>query len=130
MKVELLTPERKLFLEKKVDYIEFPSKSGYLGILPEHLPMIGILDIGILKLIKNSEKEKYALEGGFFQWKDEKLTLLSKLAWRPEELKRKELEKERKEAFEILKSSSSPEEVEEAAKKYSRASVFLTIAEG
>lgn len=130
LKVSLLTPERKLFLEKEVDYIEVPAEAGYLGILPHHLPLMGILGTGILHLKIAGNEEKYAIDGGFFQLEEETLTLLCKLAWRPQELKRKELEKEKKEAFEILRGSDNPEEVGEAAKKFSRASVFLSVAEG
>ncbi len=130
MKVNLLTPERSLFLEKEAHYIEVPTEAGYLGILPHHLPLMGILGTGILYLKGGEQDEKYAIDGGFFQWEEETLTLLCKLAWRPEELKKKELEKEKREAFEVLRKSDNPEEVEEAARKFSRASIFISIAEG
>jgi len=130
LKIDLLTPERKLFLEKEADYVEVPTQAGYIGILPHHLPVMGLLGIGILEIKKGEQNERYAIEEGFFQLEGEKLTLLCKLAWRPEELKIKELEKQKREAFEILKTSDNPEEVEEASKKYTRASIFLSLARG
>ena len=124
MKVSLITPERRIFTDREAEEVQVPSKDGYLGILPGHFPLMGTLGVGILEL---NGKEKYAVEGGFFQFERGELIVLAKLAWRPEELKRKELEKEREKALEILRTSSNPEEVERASYQFTRASVFLTL---
>ncbi len=124
MKVSLITPERKLFIDRRAEEVQVPSKGGYLGILPGHFPMMGVLGVGILEL---DGGEKYAVEGGFFRFEREELTVLAKMAWRPEELRRKELEKEKEEALKVLQTSSNPEEVEKASYRFTRASVFLTL---
>ena len=124
MKVSLITPERRLFLDEEVEYVEIPTQAGYVGILPGHFPTMGNLGIGILQL---EGKEKIAVEGGFFRVENDELTILAKLAWRREELNKRELEKEKEESLKILSSSSDPQEVEKAAYSFTRASVFLTL---
>lgn len=130
MKVSLITPSKPIFREKEADYVEFPSARGYIGILPGHLPTIGLLSLGILSIRAGEKVEKFALEEGFFEIEEDKITLLARTAYRPAELKRKELEQDREKALQILKTSKNPEEVEKAAKVYTKTSVFLTIAEG
>ncbi len=123
MKISIITPERKLLLDKEVDEVQIPTPAGYIGILPGHFPVMGTLGVGIVSF----GKDKVAVEGGFFRFENDKLEVLAKMAWKPEELNRKELEKEREEALRVLRTSSHPEEVERAAYLFTKASVFLTL---
>ncbi len=130
MKVSLVTPSRPVFREREFDYVEFPSARGYMGVLPGHLPAIGLLSLGILSLKAGDKVEKYAVEEGFFEIEGDSITFLARVVHTPQELKREELERERDEAYQVLRSGTDPEEVEKAARTFTRASIFLTIAEG
>ncbi|GEM_PF-2442433 len=123
MKLSVITPERKLVVDREVEEVRLPTPAGYIGLLPHHFPVMGILGVGILSF----GGEKIAVEGGFFRFEKETLEVLAKMAWKPEELSRKQLKEEKEKALQILRTSSDPQEVERAAYRFSRASAFLTL---
>ncbi len=123
MKISIITPERRLLLDREVEEVQVPTPAGYIGILPGHFPVMGTLGVGVVSF----GEERVAVEGGFFRFEEEKLEVLAKMAWRPEELKRKELEAEKERALKVLRTSSDPQEVERAAYLFTKASVFLTL---
>ena len=47
LSLEVATPERALVREIVTD-LQVPGKQGYLGILPGHAPLLGLLGIGML----------------------------------------------------------------------------------
>ena len=50
IKVSIVTPEERIF-DGEVDYIRVPAKSGSLGVLPRHIPIISQLKVGVVKLV-------------------------------------------------------------------------------
>ena len=42
LELEVATPERELVREQVSD-VQVPGKSGYMGILPGHAPLMGLL---------------------------------------------------------------------------------------
>ena len=45
--LEVATPEREL-VHLQVTDVEIPAKQGYLGVLPGHAPLLGLLGSGTL----------------------------------------------------------------------------------
>lgn len=50
-KLEIITPERTV-VDEEVEGVIIPSTDGLLGILRNHAPFIGTLDIGVIKYLK------------------------------------------------------------------------------
>ena len=50
--LEIVTAER-VVLSDDVDQINAPTKDGRVGILPRHMPLLTILDVGELTIIKD-----------------------------------------------------------------------------
>ena len=79
IKVTVLTPEQKVF-EGVADFISVPAKSGSLGILPKHLPIIAKLKTGILKLINDGESIYIGICRGHFEFFNERARILTERA--------------------------------------------------
>lgn len=64
MKLEIITPEKKLF-EGNVKSAVFPGMEGSFGVLNNHAPMIASLKAGNVEVIGESNtKENFPIKGG------------------------------------------------------------------
>ena len=77
--LKIITHEKELFNEE-VDAVYSKSTEGEFGILPDHQPFMGALDIGVTRAEKNSEMEYFTTMGGIFQFKDNEALILTDLA--------------------------------------------------
>jgi F-type H+-transporting ATPase subunit epsilon len=64
MKLEIITPDKKLF-EGAVKSAVFPGSEGKFGILNNHAPMIATLKAGKIEIIEdNNNKQEFSVNGG------------------------------------------------------------------
>jgi F-type H+-transporting ATPase subunit epsilon len=64
MKLEIITPDKKLF-EGSVKSAIFPGSEGSFGILNNHAPMIATLKSGKVELVEdNNNKLTFDIKGG------------------------------------------------------------------
>ena len=54
IQVEILTPERPL-ADEEASEVNFPAVDGYMGVLPQHTPLVAELGIGEVRLVRFSE---------------------------------------------------------------------------
>jgi F-type H+-transporting ATPase subunit epsilon len=85
LELEIATPERELVREQ-VDQVQLPGKNGYLGILPGHAALVGILGIGVLSYVRNGETRYMAVHQGFVEVADDHVRVLADTAERAEEI--------------------------------------------
>lgn len=83
--LEVVTPERLVFREE-VEAIIVPAAEGYLGILPNHTPLITSLSVGVMRYRKNGEIKKVAVSGGFMEVAANRVTVLADTAERAEDI--------------------------------------------
>ena len=76
LELEIATPEREL-LREQVDEVEVPGRNGYMGILPGHAALIGLLGIGVLTFTRGAEKRYMAVHGGFLEVADNHVRVLA-----------------------------------------------------
>jgi F-type H+-transporting ATPase subunit epsilon/F-type H+-transporting ATPase subunit delta len=76
-KVEIVNPE-KSFLEKD-DAIEVvvPAFEGEMGILKDHISIISFLKPGIIKIVSKKGDEKFYVEDGIVEFKNNNLSILT-----------------------------------------------------
>ena len=76
-KLDIVNPE-KLFVSKN-DVLEVvaPSLEGEMGILKNHISIISFLKPGIIKVYSKSEENKYFVEDGIVEFKDNNLSILT-----------------------------------------------------
>jgi F-type H+-transporting ATPase subunit epsilon len=79
IKITVVTPEGKIF-EGDVDFISVPAKSGSMGILPRHVPIIAQLSIGILKLVSEGISVYLGVCRGYFELLDSRAYVLTERA--------------------------------------------------
>lgn len=82
-RLEVITPER-VVVKEDVEGVVIPAQDGLLGILRGHAPIIGGLDIGVLKYLKDKESHYIACNMGVFEMSDNILRILPDTAERGE----------------------------------------------
>lgn len=85
MKIEVVTPERIVF-QDTIDALVLPGSQGYLGVLPNHAPMVAALKPGVLKYKAAGGYRRIAVSGGFAEVSDNRITVLADTAERAEEI--------------------------------------------
>jgi F-type H+-transporting ATPase subunit epsilon len=87
LELEIATPERELVRELVRD-VQVPGKNGYMGILPGHAALLGLLGIGTLSYVSASDlKKRYlSIHGGFVEVLDDHVRVLADCAERAEEI--------------------------------------------
>ena len=86
LELEVATPERELVREQ-VSEVQLPGKNGYMGILPGHAPLLGLLGTGTLSTCRVGGKKRYlSTHGGFVEVLDDHVRVLADCAERAEEI--------------------------------------------
>jgi len=77
--LQVATPERQL-VDEAVARVEIPGKDGYLGILPEHAPLLSELGAGVLSYASDSQEKFVAIDGGFLEVLENEVRVLAEHA--------------------------------------------------
>lgn len=79
LRLELVTPYKKA-LSEEVDEVTAPGSLGEFGILPGHTPLLTTLKIGELSYRKGGENFHLAVNWGYVEVEDDKVTVLVETA--------------------------------------------------
>jgi F-type H+-transporting ATPase subunit epsilon len=85
IKLEVVTPER-LVVNDTAEYIQIPGKTGYLGVLPGHAPLITELAVGEISYTSGGQTKRLAVAWGFAEVLPEKVTILAETAEKADEI--------------------------------------------
>lgn len=85
IQLEIVTPER-LVVQETVEDITMPGKTGYLGILPGHAPLITELAVGEITYHVGGQARRLAVAWGFAEVLPDKVTILAETAEKAEEI--------------------------------------------
>ncbi|UFS72294.1 F0F1 ATP synthase subunit epsilon [Geomonas sp. RF6] len=85
LKIELITPYRKV-LSEEVDEITANGALGEFGVLPGHAPFLTSLKIGELAYKQDGKVHHLAVNWGYFEVEDDKVTVLVETAERADEI--------------------------------------------
>lgn len=102
MKIEIITPEQVAYSEE-AEQVTLPTPNGEITILPNHVPLVSQLLPGELTVKKGNQYIVLASGGGFTEVTSEKVSVVTDLAQRPEEIDEKDAEEARKRAEDALK---------------------------
>ena len=80
LQVELVSPERVLFTGD-ADMVVCRTTEGEIAFLTGHVPFLGALDVGVVKIRwSGAPDEVAAVHGGFVQVRDDRVIILSDVA--------------------------------------------------
>jgi len=74
-----VTPERTV-LDETVDFVALPLYDGELGVMPGRSPLIARLGFGELRTRAGGATQRYFIDGGFAQVRDNVVTILTNRA--------------------------------------------------
>jgi F-type H+-transporting ATPase subunit epsilon len=76
MKLEILTPERKIF-SGDVYGVQLPGIHGLFEVLDKHAPLVSALKSGSLKILKDKQSTStYQIQSGFVEVLNNQATVL------------------------------------------------------
>ena len=112
-KIEIVNPEKSFLSKEDVTQVVVPAFEGEMGILKDHISIISFLKPGIIKILSKSGEEKYYIEDGIIEFKNNNLSILTSLI-----LDLKNIDKSK--INEILKNAESDSKSEQIddQKKY------------
>ena len=76
-KIEIINPEKLFFTNESVIEAVVPAFEGEMGILKDHISIISFLKPGIIKILSKSGDEKYYVEDGIVEFKNNNLSILT-----------------------------------------------------
>jgi len=76
-KVEIVNPEKSFLSKEDVIEVVVPAFEGEMGILKDHISIISFLKPGIIKIFSKSSEEKFYVEDGILEFKDNSLSILT-----------------------------------------------------
>ena len=97
-KVEIVNPEKSFLSKENATEVVVPAFEGEMGILKDHISIISFLKPGIIKVFSKSEENKYFVEDGIVEFKDNNLSILTSSIYNMTDLDRNKIDAIVKEA--------------------------------
>ena len=76
-KVEIVNPEKSFLSKEDVTEVVVPAFEGEMGILKDHISIISFLKPGIITIHSKSGEEKFYVEDGIVEFKNNNLSILT-----------------------------------------------------
>ena len=76
-KVEIVNPEKSFLSKEDVTEVVIPAFEGEMGILKDHISIISFLKPVIIKIFSKNKEEKFYVEDGIVEFKDNSLSVLT-----------------------------------------------------
>lgn len=125
--VEIVSPIGIVYKDD-VDEITVPTQSGYIGILPHHVPLLTQVTSGELSVKKGSSSQLLAITGGFLEVANNKVTILADYAVRSEDVEVAKAESAKKRAEQLLKEKLSERDFVQVEGELRRSLLELKVA--
>ena len=91
-KVEIVNPESSFLLKEDVTEIVIPAFEGEMGILKDHISLISFLKPGIITVYSKSEEDKYFVEDGIVEFKENNLSILTSSIYKISDLDKNKID--------------------------------------
>nr|YP_009562308.1 ATP synthase CF1 subunit epsilon [Trichomanes trollii]QAV57665.1 ATP synthase CF1 subunit epsilon [Trichomanes trollii] len=124
LNLRVMAPNRIVW-NSEVREIVLSTNSGYVGILPNHAPLLTALDIGVLKVRCDGQWSTMALMGGFAMVDNNQVTILVNEAERANEIDPEEAQQTFQTAKDNLTQAEGKKKLIEANLSFKRAKARL-----
>ena len=75
--VDIVNPEKSFLSKENVSEVIVPAYEGEMGILKDHISIISFLKPGIIKIFSKNVEEKFYVDDGIVEFKDNNLSVLT-----------------------------------------------------
>ena len=75
--LEIVSPEKSFLKKDNVTEVVVPAFEGEMGILKDHISIISFLKPGIIKISSGNEENKFYVDDGIVEFKDNTLSILT-----------------------------------------------------
>ena len=91
-KVEIVNPEKSFLVKEDVSEVVVPAFEGEMGIFKDHISIISFLKPGVIRILSNSGDEKYYVEDGIVEFKNNNLSILTSSIFNVEDMDKTKLQ--------------------------------------
>ena len=126
LRLVVVTPEGKTF-DSDVEQVVMPGVEGQLGILPGHVPLLTAIQPGEVDLRAGSRGDELAVGGGFAEVTGDRVTILTDMAVKPEDIDELAVEKALQSAQQALLEKKAGPEAEALMEMIQRSTVQLNL---
>tara|TARA_A100000164_G_scaffold102535_1_gene89808 strand:+ start:909 stop:1301 length:393 start_codon:yes stop_codon:yes gene_type:complete len=91
-KIEIINPEKLFFSNESVTEAVVPAFEGEMGILKDHISIISFLKPGIITIYSKLLEEKFYVEDGIVEFKNNNLSILTSSIFNLKDTKKDKLQ--------------------------------------
>jgi F-type H+-transporting ATPase subunit epsilon/F-type H+-transporting ATPase subunit delta len=91
-KIEIVNPDKSFLSKEDVNEVVVPAFEGEMGILKDHISIISFLKPGIITIQAKSGEEKYYVEDGIVEFKNNNLSVLTSSILNLKDIEKNKLE--------------------------------------
>ena len=128
LKFEIVTAERMVYADE-VNVVIAPGVDGQLAILPDHAPLLTMLQPGDLTVRTEGDETAIFVSGGFLEVMQNRVTVLADTAERADEIDISRAEEARRRAEERLRIHPEDVDLARAEVALQRAMMRIKVAE-
>lgn len=130
---ELVTLDGIKF-KQKVYEIQLPTQTGYVGIFQHHMPLVSMVETGIIKIRHKANEpddaqQLIATSGGVVEIADDRVRVLVDEAERDDEVDEKAIKEAHEEALKLKREAKDQVSLEKAQALVDRTAVRLKVAD-
>jgi len=127
LQLNVVTPDR-LLVDAKIDEVIVPGSEGYFGVLPGHTPLLAALQVGQLTYRQGREEHILMIAFGFAEVLPDRVTILARIAEKPEDIDVNRAETAKRRAEERLAHPTIDMDAERARISLMKALIRLQVA--
>ncbi len=113
IKLEIVVPDGLVF-SGEVDEVTLPGAGGYLGILPQHAPLLSELRAGILSYRVGADVTEFFCRAGFAEVLADKVTVLAEAAESADQVDADQAQEDKEQAQRVLAANDPDTDYDEA----------------
>jgi F-type H+-transporting ATPase subunit epsilon len=106
IRCEIVSQDRIVY-QGDADMVVVPGKSGEMGILPHHAPVLSVLQFGVIRVRSKGEEQYFTVAGGVVEVQPDQVTVLADAAENVTEIDVQRAENARRSAEEALKEAAT-----------------------
>ncbi len=108
IRCEIVSQDRVVY-QGDADIVVLPGASGEMGILPNHSPVLSVLQFGVIRIRSKGEEQFFTVAGGVVEVQPDQVTVLADAAENVKEIDVRRAEEARRRAETLLKDGVAPD---------------------